>query len=249
LAIRTLRDLALSKDERNGENMVETPSVVRETVQTTKSKIILKIAQRILFSLGAILLGFYALARIEGVVTSHAAMLSFEESKANAEGASNAKVDESLWSAVRIKAYNASLKKVTGPPLAVLKIPKVNIVAPVMDGIGDLALNAGVGRIPGTAMPGGPGNVGIAGHRDGFFRGLKDVANGDKIELVTTRKTDVYVVDSVHIVNPADVNVLRSGATPSVTLVTCYPFYFAGSAPKRYIVHASLKEQIGSATK
>ena len=211
---------------------------------------ILKIAQRILFSLGAILLGFYALARIEGVVTSHAAMLSFEEGKANAEGAGSANdPDESLWSAVRIKAYKASIKRLSGPPLAVLKIPKVKIVAPVMDGIGDLALNAGVGRIPGTALPGGAGNVGIAGHRDGFFRGLKDIANGDKIELVTARRTDVYVVDSVHIVNPADVNVLRSGATPSVTLVTCYPFYFAGSAPKRYIVHASLKEQIDSATR
>jgi sortase A len=236
--------------------MIEIPSGgkdgAKNTLQTTKSSVILRIAQRILFSLGAILLGFYGIAQIEGIVTSHAAMRSFEENKASAEASGSAadpQVDESLWSAVRIKAYKASIKHLSGPPLAVLKIPKVNIVAPVMDGIGDLALNAGVGRIPGTAMPGGPGNVGIAGHRDGFFRGLKDIANGDKIELVTTRKTDVYVVDSVHIVNPADVNVLRSGATPSVTLVTCYPFYFAGSAPKRYIVHASLKEQIGSATK
>jgi sortase A len=175
-------------------------------------------------------------------------MASFEESKASADGTAN-DPDYSLWSAMRVKAYKASVKRLTGPPLGVLKIPKVKIVAPVMDGVGDLALNAGVGRIPGTAKPGDPGNIGIAGHRDGFFRGLKDVAKGDKIELVTPSKTDVYVVDSVNIVNPADVNVLRAGATPSVTLVTCYPFYFAGSAPKRFIVHASLKEQIGSATK
>jgi sortase A len=231
--------------------MVDIPSGVRKAVQAPKSSTVLRIAQRILVSLGVILLGFYAIARIGGIVTSQAAMRSFEESKASAESSGNSndpQVDYSLWSAVRIKAYKASLKRPSTPPLAVLKVPKVHIVAPVMDGIGDLALNMGVGRIPGTARPGERGNVGLAGHRDGFFRGLKDVVKGDTIELVTTRKTDVYVVDAVDIVNPRDVNVLRAGATPSITLVTCYPFYFVGSAPQRYIVHASLKE-VSSAAK
>lgn len=220
-----------------------------------KSRTVLRFGQRILLSVGAVLLGFYVLARIHGVVTLHAAMRNFEESKARAEAGlgtdgsdARSQVDYSLWSAVRIKAYKASMKRHSDPPLAVLKVPKAHIVAPVMEGIGELALNTGVGRIPGTARPGQPGNVGIAGHRDGFFRGLKDIAKGDIVELVTTRETDVYVVDAVNIVNPGDVNVLRSGTTSSVTLVTCYPFYFVGSAPRRYIVHASLKEQ-GSAGK
>ncbi len=231
--------------------MVENTSEATTAVRKSKSNMILRVAQRILFSLAAVLLGFYVIARIHGVVTLHAAMRSFEESKAQAEdglapegssGGPAQAVDYSLWSAIRIKAYKASVKRLSDPPLAVLRIPKVHVVAPVMDGIGDLALNAGVGRIPGTARPGEQGNVGIAGHRDGFFRGLKDIAKGDTIELVTTRKTDVYVVDTIRIVSPSDVNELRPSSTPSVTLVTCYPFYFAGSAPRRYIVHASLKE-------
>jgi sortase A len=217
-----------------------------KAVRASKSSAALRIVQRILFCLGAVLVGFYLLARIHGIVTTQAAMLSFEDPQAFVEGTSNSTdtpVDYSLWSAVRIKAYKEGVKHLSDPPLAVLRIPKLRLVAPVMDGIGDLALNTGVGRIPGTARPGERGNVGIAGHRDGFFRGLKDIAKGDKIELVTTQKTQVYVVDAVRIVNPADVNELRQNSSPSVTLVTCYPFYFAGSAPRRYVVHASLKDQ------
>lgn len=215
---------------------------------TGKSSTILRVMERLLLILGLTLAGFYLLARIHGVVTAHAAMLAFEESKAG-EAAGNGVngVDYSLWSPARIKAYKESLGRRTKPPLAVLKIPKVRIVAPVLDGIDDLTLNAGVGRIPGTARPGQSGNIGIAGHRDGFFRGLKDVAKGDTIELVTTRETDTYVVDKVYIAQPDDVNILRSGSTPALTLVTCYPFYYIGSAPQRYIVQASLKRQTKAA--
>ena len=105
----------------------------------------------------------------------------------------------------------------------------------------DLSLNRAVGHIAGTALPGDSGNVGIAGHRDGFFRGLKDIVTGDTIEITTQAKTDTYVIDQITIVNPSDVSVLAPRSQPSVTLVTCYPFYFVGSAPQRYIVQASLK--------
>jgi sortase A len=231
--------------------MVKLPPGLKEFVQTPQWNWILRIGQRMLLGLGVALLAFYAIARIDGVATSYAAVRSFEDGKAHAGArlSGSRAVDYSLWSAVRIKAYKEDVKRHSGPPLAVLKIPKLHIVAPVMEGIGDVALNIGVGRIPGTARPGERGNLGIAGHRDGFFRGLKDITKGDTIELVTTGKTDVYVVDAVNIVKPADVQVLRSSATPAVTLVTCYPFYFVGSAPQRYIVHASLKEQIGSGGK
>jgi sortase A len=198
---------------------------------------------------GVILLGFYAFARLDGAVASYAAVRNFEEARSGAASADVRSVDFSLWSAVRIKAYKESLKHETEPAIALLKIPKLRIVAPVMEGIGDVALNVGVGRIPGTAHPGEPGNLGLAGHRDGFFRGLKDIGKGDTIEVVTKGKTDVYAVDEVRIVKPADVQVLRASATPSVTLVTCYPFYFVGNAPQRYIVHASLKGPAGTAGK
>jgi sortase A len=223
------------------QNMIKLPPDVERVLPRWNT--ILRIGQRILLTLGVGLLAFYAFARLDGAVASYAAVRNFEDGEErSAAGSTDARpVDFSLWSAVRIKAYKNSLKRETQPAIALLKIPKLRMVAPVMEGIGDVALNVGVGRIPGTAHPGEPGNLGLAGHRDGFFRGLKDIAKGDTIEVVTKGKTDAYAVDSVTIVKPADVQVLRASATPSVTLVTCYPFYFVGNAPQRYIVHASLK--------
>jgi len=110
-------------------------------------------------------------------------------------------------------------------------------------GTDELTLNHGVGRIAGTAHPRDSGNIGIAGHRDGFFRGLKDVAVGDIIDLKTLTGTNTYAVDRIQIVSPRQVEVLGPTSVPSITLVTCYPFYFIGSAPQRYIVTASLSSE------
>jgi sortase A len=220
-----------------------------------KFSTISRIAERILFGVGVFLIAFYLFARIEGVVTLHAAMRAFEEAQAHSEAGSDLTtgadtqpqaIDFSLWSEDRVKAYKDSLNHRSDPPLAVLRIPKLHIVAPVLDGTGDFALNAGLGHIPGTARPGEHGNIGIAGHRDGFFRGLKDIVKGDTIELETTRATQIYVVDRIYLTKPQDVSVLRSGSTPVITLVTCYPFYYVGSAPQRYIVQASLRQQTRS---
>jgi len=111
---------------------------------------------------------------------------------------------------------------------------------PVFDGTDDLTLNRGVGRIIGTAKVGDTGNIGIAGHRDGFFRGLKDISVGDEIDLTMTTQKTIYLVDQIEIVSPSDVQVLGPRSAPSLTLVTCYPFYFVGDAPQRFIVHASM---------
>ena len=112
----------------------------------------------------------------------------------------------------------------------------------MLDGTDEFTLNRGVGRIARTSFPGQDGNIGIAGHRDGFFRSLKGISTGDAIELVTTSGTDVYTVDRIRITNPADVSVLQARTRRSLTLVTCYPFYLVGPAPSRYIVEASLKQ-------
>ena len=125
-------------------------------------------------------------------------------------------------------------------PLAVLKIPSIELEVPLLPGTDDLTLDRGVGHIEGTAVPGSQGNIGIAGHRDAFFRGLKDIHTGDVIELISQRRTDVYVVDEILIFSPEDSWVLSDRLKPSATLVTCYPFYFARSAPLRYIVRASV---------
>ena len=108
----------------------------------------------------------------------------------------------------------------------------------MLPGTDDRTLDRGVGYIDGTAAPGAEGNLGIAGHRDGFFRGLKDIAAGDVIQIETGQRTDVYRVERTWVVPPDDVSVLDPTPARALTLVTCYPFYFIGSAPRRFIVRA-----------
>jgi sortase A len=149
--------------------------------------------------------------------------------------------DYSLWSPERIRAYEQSLRQKSSEPMALLRIPKIGLEVAVRDGTDDVTLDRGLGWIAGTTRPGERGNVGIAGHRDGFFRGLKDIAQGDSIEVVTLSGSQTYRVEQIWIVNPQDVQVLDPTPGPALTLVSCYPFYFVGSAPKRYIVRAELE--------
>jgi len=146
--------------------------------------------------------------------------------------------DTSLWAEGRVKKYRESLRQDAGKAIAVLSIPSIDLTVPVFEGTGPIVLNRGVGRIPGTARPGEPGNLGIAGHRDGFFRGLKEVGPGDRIVLETGRDTLHYEIRWIRIVSPKDLSVLAPSQEWELTLVTCYPFYFVGKAPKRYIVRA-----------
>ena len=153
--------------------------------------------------------------------------------------------DFGLWSEKRIKAYRATLLVDAPPPLAVLQISALRLQVPVLEGTDDFMLDRAVGHILGAALPGELGNVGIAGHRDGFFRGLKDIRAGATIDLFHQHGTLRYIVDDIRIVPPTDVSVLAPRAKPAITLVTCYPFYFVGSAPLRYIVHATLADANG----
>ena len=146
--------------------------------------------------------------------------------------------DQSLWSPTRVNAWRTAMGEPGPTPLAVLRIPKVRLEVAVLPGTDDRTLDRGVGHIEYTAQPGAEGNSGIAGHRDSFFRGLKDIATGDVIELDTRHGTEVYRVERTWIVNPEDVSVLDPTPTRALTLVTCYPFYFVGSAPQRFIVRA-----------
>lgn len=203
---------------------------------------------RALLIAGVVLLVIYAGIRVDGFLHSRARLRAFEERKAEkAESGkkqlmSNRPVDFTLWDSKRIEEYKQSLLSNLEPPVAILRIPKIGLEVPVLDGTDDVSLNRGVGRIAGTARELESGNVGIAGHRDGFFRGLKDIIQGDVVELETIDSKASYVVDQMEIVDPSDTAVLRPRAKPAVTLVTCYPFYFTGSAPSRFIVHASLRQ-------
>lgn len=207
--------------------------------------------ERWLIGIGLTLLALWGGARIHSEISARDAVKRFRAEQVQSTGASpppmkdpasGSAVDFSLWSAKRVIAYKESLAAKSTRPLALLRIPKIHLEVPVYNDTDDLTLNRGVGRILGTAQIGEGGNLGIAGHRDGFFRGLKDVAPDDKIELERIGKLDTYVVEKIQIVNPEDVSVLAATPVPSLTLVTCYPFYYVGNAPQRFIVHAAIKD-------
>jgi len=208
--------------------------------------------ERMLLGAGLTLLSVWVAARFHKVVGSRIAIAEFkaEHGAAHSTGASasadpilEVPIDFHLWSAKRISAYEDSLAKKTDPPLAILRIPKINLEVPVFNDTDDLTLNRGVGRILGTAQVGTPGNLGIAGHRDGFFRGLQEIAPGDVLELVRPGHADRYAVSQIRIVTPEDTSVLNPTSVPTLTLVTCFPFYFVGHAPQRYIVTAMLENE------
>jgi sortase A len=150
----------------------------------------------------------------------------------------NATPEQSLWSQGRIAAFEESLSQSTSEVLGILEIPRLSLEVPVYDGATDLHMDRGAARIKGTAMPGKPGNLGVAGHRDGYFRVLKDIELGDEITITTVDGPESYVVLELRIVDPTAVEVLNPTLQQSVTLVTCYPFYFVGHAPERFIVRA-----------
>lgn len=224
----------------------------------------MKIIERILWITGLLLLAVALFGWARGAYLSHRDVARFEQARAAEEARlaaepsptpaptptplppvtagelaeADAKVNTELWSPKRVDEYAESLDVDTGLPLALLSIPKIDLVVPVYEGTSDLILNRGLGRIVGTAQLGESGNCGIAGHRDGFFRKLKDIGPGDQILLQTIGGDDTYTVENITIVLPEQVEVLSQGEDDVITLVTCYPFYFVGSAPKRYIVRA-----------
>ena len=127
-----------------------------------------------------------------------------------------------------------------GSVIGRVEIPRLGVSSIVRAGSDARTLQLAVGHIPGTALPGESGNVGLAGHRDTFFRRLRNIQPDDEIRVVTQAGTFVYRVQRTTIVNPQDVWVLDPTGHPSLTLVTCYPFAYIGSAPQRFIVRASL---------
>jgi sortase A len=121
-----------------------------------------------------------------------------------------------------------------------IEIPRLNLRAIIAEGIDARTLRRAVGHLPGTPRPGDAGNVVLAGHRDTFFRALKDVREDDIVRITTPRGRYEYVVEATAVVEPTRTDVLGATAEPSVTLVTCYPFYLVGDAPDRFVVRARL---------
>jgi sortase A len=176
---------------------------------------------------GALLCSLFAIAQADSALGSTRALEEF--------AASLSPPDQSQWATGRVRDYEKA-KLAPGSPVAVLTVPSLKLEVPVFDNDDDLSLNRGAGLVAGMGTPDQGGNVGIAGHRDGFFRVLKDIKIGDLIEVRTRIKVHRYRVTSIEIVDAADKRLLADTELPSITLVTCYPFYYIGNAPQRYIV-------------
>jgi sortase A len=198
----------------------------------------------LLFGVGACCLVVYAAACAHRVISQENEGAAFDEALAVVQAEDPELLasihaeehDRSAWSAERIRHFD----EVAGVPvraLGRLVVPEASISVMLLEGTDELTLNRAVGHIEGTARPGEGGNVGIAGHRDGFFRGLRLLSPGDPLSLTTLDGVAHYRIDRISIVEPSDVEVLEATDGESITLITCYPFYFVGDAPKRFVVH------------
>ncbi len=194
----------------------------------------LKWVRRALLTCGVLLLGYYAFVVVDAWSFQKRESWDFDrllrDPRAAAKGLPHAKF---------------SAAAVTDGLVGRIEIPRLLLSVAVVEGIDGTTLRRAVGHIPGTAMPGEAGNVGLAGHRDTFFRSLKDVRIKDEIQVSTLKGNFKYQVDLLRVVEPDNVGVLTSSGQNMLTLVTCYPFYYVGPAPKRFIVRA---RQVSPAT-
>ena len=195
-----------------------------------------KFLERACLITGLTLITLGIVVRIDGLGHRQVAVAEFERIR-------NTVVSPAVqlsWSEQRIADYQEALQQDTGATLAVLRIPSRNIEVPVFDSTDEWALNRGSGHVTGTSLPGERGNVAIAAHRDGFFRGLEGIEIGDEIELTTLEGHQTFRVSQLDIVDALDISVLDPTEDTAITLITCYPFNYIGAAPDRFIVRATL---------
>jgi sortase A len=192
----------------------------------------LKWGQRALFAVGILLMGYCAF------VLADAGLFQ----KRAARDLDRLLRDRRATSQATAPPVSVTLPKAApvaeGSLIGRIEIPRLALSVMVVEGDGKISLQRAVGHIPGTALPGEDGNVGLAGHRDTFFLPLKDLKINDEIQISTPAGNFKYQVVSLRIVDPENVGVLGPSDENLLTLVTCYPFYFIGAAPKRWIVRA-----------
>lgn len=188
----------------------------------------LRTIERVLFAIGIVLLTWYGVEQLT---------IAFEQR------ASNRELEDVRMAGPRGPAPATPAARqplVTGAIVGRIELPRVGVAAIVREGDDVSVLRRAVGHVPGTALPGDSGNAGLAGHRDTFFRGLRNVRTGDRIVVTTPQSVLHYEVRSMRIVEPTEVSVLAPTPRSTLTLVTCYPFNYIGAAPKRFVVQAEL---------
>jgi len=196
---------------------------------------ILKWAQRALFACGILLLGYCGFALVDAWIFQRRASQDLDR-QLRAQRAQSQNRPQSQSSSAPIAGSVAA--PTADGLVGRIKIPRLLLSVVVIEGVTKTALRRAVGHIPGTALPGEAGNVGVAGHRDTFFRPLKDLRIKDEIQFSTLKGDFKYEVESLRVVAPDNVGVLAPSGENVLTMVTCYPFYFVGPAPKRWIVRA-----------
>ena len=196
-------------------------------------------AERLLLVIGLVALGWFATGEI---------------SAAREQAALSRELEAARQKAAVTAAAPASVTRRPPPALATralvgrIEVPRLRLSAMAREGVDVRTLRGSVGHVPGTAMPGAPGNAAFAAHRDTFFRPLAGIRQGDAVLITTPAGVHRYTVIGTRVVQPSDVSVLRSGNRSQLTLVTCYPFDFVGSAPQRFIVQAELAAPVARAT-
>ena len=183
--------------------------------------------ERTLLAIGAIGLGWFATVHIAARL-DQAKELRELESVRVARASAPARSDTPLRPAPKPRDV-----------LGKLEVPRLGLSAVVRSGVDDGTLRRAIGHVPETALPGGNGNAALAAHRDTFFRPLKNIKRGDTVRMTTPDGVREYRVSDTKIVSPDDVSVLEATSGPALTLITCYPFNYVGSAPKRFIVRAT----------
>src|SRR5262245_1790054 len=191
--------------------------------------------ERVLLLIGLLCIGYWAYAWLDARYTQ------YREGKILDEAASETDALGTFRGSAA--ASRPRRPAAEGTLVGRIEIPRVGVSAIVLEGTSNKTLRRGVGHISNTSLPGGAaGNVGLAGHRDSFFRALQDIREDDRITLKTLAGTYEYQVEWAKVVQPADTQVLAETGEPVPTLVTCYPFYYVGAAPERFIVRARRSE-------
>jgi sortase A len=196
-------------------------------------RLILKWAQRALNVCAVLLLGYVGFALVDSWIFQRRESRDLDRLLRDQRAASEGTLQPE--SSTSPKGAPAAA---TDGLIGRIEIPRLLLSTVVVEGIDKTTLRRVVGHIPGTALPGQPGNVGLAGHRDTFFRPLKDLRIKDEIQFSTLSGDFKYVVESLIVVDPNNVGVLAPSHENVLTMVSCYPFFYVGAAPKRFVVRA-----------
>ena len=211
----------------------------------TRTNVLLRWSQRLFFLMGILALGYVGFVLVDAKLYQAYYTWRFQQDLDGLRLSVNSGVSlplpsspPSLTEADRANAESLQMAGREGSPLGRIEISAIGLEVMILEGTEDETLRRAVGHIPGTALPGQAGNVAIAGHRDTFFRPLRNIQKDDEITLTTLNGSYRYRVDSTEVVEPEDIGVLDDSDDAILTLVTCYPFNFVGSAPQRFIVRA-----------